>query len=128
MIYYPMSLAMLAGIRDILLISDSYSLPMYWKLFGDGRQFGLNLSYAEQKAPNGLAQAFVIGKNFIGGSGVALFLGDNIFYGAGLTEHLKRAAASKNPTIFAYKVKDPRAYGVVEFDDDGNVVSLEEKP
>lgn len=128
MIYYPMSLVMLSEIRDVLLISDSYSLPMYWKLFKDGSQFGINIQYAEQKIPNGLAQAFVIGKEFIGKDNVALFLGDNIFWGAGLTGSLKTANKSKSPTIFAYKVKDPRAYGVVEFDSKGNVISLEEKP
>lgn len=128
MIYYPMSLVMQSDIRDVLLISDSYSLPMYWKLFKDGRQFGLNIEYAEQKVPNGLAQAFVIGKQFIGKSNVALFLGDNIFWGAGLAQSLLAASKSKSPTIFAYKVKDPRAYGVVEFDAKGNAISLEEKP
>lgn len=128
MIYYPMSLVMLSDIREVLLISDSYSLPMYQKLFKDGHQFGIDIQYTEQKVPNGLAQAFVIGKDFIGNDDVALFLGDNIFWGAGLTGSLKSACRSKHPTIFAYKVKDPRAYGVVEFDESGNVISLEEKP
>lgn len=128
MVYFPMSLVMLSDIRDVLLISDGYSLPMYRKLFGDGSSFGMNVQYAEQKVPNGLAQAFVIGKEFIGGDDVALFLGDNIFWGAGMTRTLKAASQSDRPTVFAYKVKDPRAYGVVEFDSRGNAVSLEEKP
>lgn len=128
MIYFPMSLVMLSEIRDVLLISDGYSLPMYKRLFGDGGQFGMNVQYAEQKTPNGLAQAFVIGREFIGGDDVALFLGDNIFWGAGMTKTLKAAASSDKPTVFAYKVRDPSSYGVVEFDKSGNVLSLEEKP
>lgn len=128
MIYYPMSLVMMSDIRDVLLISDSYSLPMYWRLFKDGSQFGLNISYAEQKIPNGLAQAFVIGENFIGDDSVALFLGDNIFWGSNLQKQLLTAKKRKDATIFAYRVKDPRAYGVVEFDAANKVISLEEKP
>lgn len=133
MIYYPMSLAMLAGIRDILLISDPYSLPMYQKLFGDGKELGIWMSYAEQQEANGLAQAFVIGEQFIGNSNVALFLGDNIFYGAGLTQQLQEASNQKlldsgYATIFGYEVKDPRAYGVVALDSFGYATSIEEKP
>ena len=101
MIYFPMSLVMLSEIRDVLLISDGYSLPMYKRLFGDGGQFGMNVQYAEQKTPNGLAQAFVIGREFIGGDDVALFLGDNIIWGAGMTKTLKAAASSDKPTVFA---------------------------
>lgn len=129
MIYYPMSLLMLAKIRDVLVISDEYSLPMYKKLFGDGKQFGMNISYEVQKEANGLAQAFVIGEKFIGGRSVCLILGDNIFYGASLTKILRKAnKETEHPTIFAYQVSDPRAYGVVEIDDYGFAKSIEEKP
>ena len=129
MIYYSMSILMLAGIRDILLISDPESLPLYKKLFEDGSQFGIKISYKEQAVPNGLAQAFVLGEEFIKDRNVCLVLGDNIFYGAGLTEILKSAASSGEPTVFAYRVKNPQAYGVVEFDDiTGFAVSIEEKP
>lgn len=128
MIFYPMSLVMLADIQDVLIISDENSLSLYQKLFEDGSQYGLRVKYAVQHEPNGLAQAFVIGKQFIGSDDVALFLGDNIFYGASLTGILKDANLSINPTIFAYEVADPRAYGVVEFDANGTAVSIEEKP
>lgn len=133
MVFYPVSLLMLAGIRDILLISDPDSLPLYKKLFGDGSEFGINMSYEEQVEPNGLAQAFVIGEKFIGEDSVALVLGDNIFYGAGLSKIL-RDSTDMNllndgyATIFGYEVNDPRAYGVVEMDGTGHAVSLEEKP
>lgn len=128
MVYYPMSLLMLAGIRDILLITDEYSLPMYKKLFGNGEQFGIKISYKVQKVPNGLAQAFVLGKEFIGNRNVCLVLGDNIFYGSGLTKLMVDSVQSGEPTVFAYRVKNPTAYGVVEFDENGKVVSIEEKP
>lgn len=128
MVYYPISLLFLAGIRDILIISDRNSLPQYEKLFGDGSQFGVKFSYKVQEVPDGLAQAFVLGREFIGGRDVCLVLGDNIFYGAGLTQLLKDANMTDEPTVFAYKVKNPRAYGVVEFDSFGKVVSIEEKP
>lgn len=128
MIFYPMSLVMLAGIQDVLIISDDHALPLYQTLFEDGSQYGLKISYAVQHEPNGLAQAFVIGKQFIGNDDVALFLGDNIFYGASLTGILQEANLSQHPTIFAYEVADPRAYGVVEFDQNGTAISIEEKP
>ena len=128
MIYYPMSLLMLAGIKDILIISDPNNLPLYKKLFEDGSQFGIKISYEVQDKPNGLAQAFVIGEKFIGKHDVCLVLGDNIFYGAGLSETLKKANKSKNATIFAYQVENPVAYGVVEFDENMKVKSIEEKP
>jgi glucose-1-phosphate thymidylyltransferase len=128
MVYFPMSLLMLAGISDILLISDEYSLPMYKKLFGDGSKFGIKVSYKVQEVPNGLAQAFVLGEEFIGNRNVCLVLGDNIFYGAGLTRLLIDSVQEGEPTVFAYKVKNPSVYGVVEFDDNGNVISIEEKP
>lgn len=128
MIYYSVSLLFLAGIRDILIISDEYSLPLYRKLFGDGSQFGVKFSYVVQPSPNGIAQAFVLGESFIGNRDTCLVLGDNIFYGAGLTKLLKDTARSGNPSVFAYQVKNPSAYGVVEFDSDGNVISIEEKP
>jgi glucose-1-phosphate thymidylyltransferase len=128
MIYYPLSTLMMAGIRDILIISTPHDLPLFIKLFGDGTQYGLNIRYAEQAVPNGLAQAFVIGEDFIGKDNVALVLGDNIFYGSGLGDQL---AANRNPDggiVYAYHVSDPERYGVVEFDADNNVVSIEEKP
>jgi glucose-1-phosphate thymidylyltransferase len=128
MVYFPLSLLMLAGIKDVLLISDEYSIPMYEKLFGNGEQFGIKMSYKIQYVPNGLAQAFVLGKEFIGNRNTCLVLGDNIFYGAGLTKLLVDSAQSGEPTVFAYRVKNPSAYGVVEFDNDGNVISIEEKP
>ncbi|HEY2649824.1 MAG TPA: glucose-1-phosphate thymidylyltransferase RfbA [Puia sp.] len=128
MIYYPLSTLMMAGIREILIISTPHDLPLFVKLFGDGSQYGLKISYAEQAVPNGLAQAFVIGADFIGTDSVALVLGDNIFYGTGLGDQL---AANTNPEggiVYAYHVSDPERYGVVEFDDDNNAVSIEEKP
>lgn len=132
MINYPLSVLMLAGITEILIISTPKDLPSFEKLFGDGSNLGLKLSYAEQPSPDGLAQAFIIGEDFIGSDDVCLILGDNIFYGHGLTELLSNAvintARYKKATIFGYYVNDPKSYGVVEFDDRGNVLSLEEKP
>jgi len=129
MIYYPLSTLMLAGIRDILLISTPQDLPRFRQLLGDGSQWGLTFSYAEQAQPNGLAQAFVIGREFIGPRRSTLVLGDNIFYGAGLIEQLRRAAARvTGATVFGYRVRDPERYGVAEFDEQFRVVSLEEKP
>ncbi len=129
MIYYPLSTLMLAGIRDILIISTPRDLPMFEELFGDGSQLGLNMNYKVQEHPNGLAEAFIIGSDFIGNDSVAMVLGDNIFYGHDFSAVLKRAAErQKGATIFGYYVKDPRAYGVVEFDKDGKAVSIEEKP
>ena len=129
MIYYPLSTLMLAGIRDILLISTPQDLPRFRQLLGDGSQWGLTFRYAEQAQPNGLAQAFVIGREFIGTRHSALVLGDNIFYGAGLIDQLRRAAARPTgATVFGYRVRDPERYGVAEFDDQFRVVSLEEKP
>jgi glucose-1-phosphate thymidylyltransferase len=129
MIYYPVSVLMLAGIRDILLISTPHDLPQYRQLFGDGSQFGINISYAEQPSPDGLAQAFLIGEAFIGNDSVCLILGDNIFHGQGFSEQLHRAV--KQPagaTVFGYWVKDPERFGVVEFDSEGRALSIEEKP
>ncbi len=129
MIYYPLSTLMLAGIRDILIISTPRDLPMFEELFGDGSQLGLNMSYKVQEHPNGLAEAFIIGADFIGTDSVAMVLGDNIFYGHDFSTVLTRAAErQKGATIFGYYVKDPRAYGVVEFDKEGKAVSIEEKP
>ncbi len=128
MIYYPLSTLMLAGIREILIISTPHDLPNFKKLFGDGSQFGLEFTYAEQPLPNGLAQAFVIGEKFIGDDSVALVLGDNIFYGYGLGEQLSRNADPDGGIVYAYHVSDPERYGVVEFDDDNKVISIEEKP
>jgi glucose-1-phosphate thymidylyltransferase len=131
MIYYPLSVLMLAGIRDILLISTPEDLPRFQQLFGDGSQLGLNLSYAEQPKPEGLAQAFLIGRKFIGRSAVSLVLGDNIFFGPGFQEIVRRCSRLKNGDggiIFGYLVKDPERYGVVAFDAHKNVVSIEEKP
>lgn len=129
MIYYPLSVLMLAGIREILVISTPEDLPRFRDLLGDGSQYGLSFTYAEQPSPGGLAQAFVIGKTFIGSDNVALVLGDNIFYGHGLSERLLRCAAlEQGGIIFGYLVRDPERYGVVEFDKDGNVTGIEEKP
>jgi len=129
MIYYPLSVLMLAGIRDILLISTPEDLPLFKKLLGDGSQLGLSFSYEEQPRPEGLAQAFLIGKSFIGKDPVCLILGDNIFYGHSLTDILKRAVQLKDGgLIFGYLVKDPNRYGVVEFDEHNNVIGIEEKP
>ncbi|NLN26544.1 MAG: glucose-1-phosphate thymidylyltransferase RfbA [Bacteroidetes bacterium] len=128
MIYYPLSTLMLAGIRDILIISTPQDLPLFQKLLGDGSQLGCNFQYAEQAQPNGLAEAFIIGKDFIGQDKVALILGDNIFYGSGLKELLQSNNNPDGGIIYAYHVMDPERYGVVEFDKDGKVLSIEEKP
>lgn len=128
MIYYPLSTLMLAGIKDILIISTPHDLPAFQRLFGNGQQLGLNLSYAEQATPNGLAQAFVIGEEFIGNDSVALVLGDNIFYGAGLGTQLAHNTNPEGGIVYAYQVSDPERYGVVEFGADMKVVSIEEKP
>ncbi|MCC7430297.1 glucose-1-phosphate thymidylyltransferase RfbA [bacterium] len=129
MIYYPLSVLLLAGIREILIISTPEDVPKFQKLFGDGSQFGLSISYAEQPKPEGLAQAFLIGKEFIGKETVSLVLGDNIFYGHGLSGILQRCSKlSGGGLIFGYEVRDPERYGVVEFDKNGNVLGLEEKP
>ena len=128
MIFYPLSTLMLAGIRDVLVISTPTDLPMFERLLGDGSSLGMKFSYRVQEVPNGLAQAFVIGREFIGGDDVCLVLGDNIFYGADLPDMLRRVNADGAPTVFGYRVADPERYGVVEFDADGNAVSLEEKP
>ena len=129
MIYYPMSTLMLAGIREVLIISTPRDIAGFEQLFGDGAQLGLEIEYAVQEKPRGLADAFIVGETFIGDDNVCLVLGDNIFYGYGFTERLKRAAArEKGATIFGYHVANPKAFGVVDFDKDGNVLSIEEKP
>lgn len=129
MIYYPLSVLMLAGIREILIISTPHDLPRFRELLGDGSQFGLSFDYVEQPAPEGLAQAFVLGKDFIGDDSVCLILGDNIFYGDGFKRMLREAAAlTEGGMIFGYPVRDPERYGVVEFDKDRNVIGIEEKP
>ena len=129
MIYYPMSVLMLAGIRDILIISTPRDIINFKELYKDGSEFGLNIEYAVQEHPNGLAEAFIIGEEFIGNDSVAMILGDNIFYGQSFTSHLENAAKlEKGATVFGYYVQDPRAFGVVGFDEKGKVTSLEEKP
>jgi len=129
MIYYPLSTLMLAGIREVLIISTPRDLPVFEELFGTGEQLGMKFSYAVQEVPRGLADAFIIGEEFIGDDSVALVLGDNIFYGQSFSKVLKNAASrDKGATIFGYYVKDPREYGVVEFDEDGKALSIEEKP
>ena len=129
MIYYPLSTLMLAGIRDILIISTPHDLPNFKRLLGDGSRYGINLSYKIQESPDGLAQAFIIGEEFIGDSNCAMILGDNIFHGNGLIKQLKAAVNNNNKaTIFGYYVEDPERFGVVEFDNAGKVISIEEKP
>ena len=128
MIFYPLSTLMLAGIREVLIISTPEDLPNFERLLGDGSQLGMKFSYKVQETPNGLAQAFVLGREFIGNDDACLVLGDNIFYGADLPKLLKSANAKKEPTVFGYRVSDPERYGVVEFDAAGRAVSLEEKP
>ena len=132
MIYYPLSVLMLAGIQEILIISTPYDLPSFKRLLGDGTQWGVQFSYAEQPSPDGLAQAFIIGKEFIGNDSVCLVLGDNIFYGAGFTGLLKNSVAeaeqNNNATVFGYYVNDPERYGVATFDENNNCTSIEEKP
>ncbi len=128
MIYYPLSTLMLAGIREILIITTEHDAEGFHRLLGDGRQFGIDLTYATQPSPDGLAQAFTIGADFIGGDSVALVLGDNLLYGPGLGSQLQRFTNLSGASVFAYWVADPEAYGVVEFDQDGKVLSLEEKP
>lgn len=129
MIYYPLSTLMLAGIRDILIISTPHDLPNFERLLGDGSKYGVHLSYKEQPSPDGLAQAFLLGEKFINGDSCAMVLGDNIFYGSGLGDHLRKAAAQKSgATVFGYYVEDPERFGIVEFDKEGRAVSLEEKP
>lgn len=129
MIYYPLSILMLAGLRDILLISTPHDLPLFRKLLGDGSEYGIHLSYAEQPSPDGLAQAFLIGEEFIAGDSCCLILGDNIFYGHGLPEFLRQGAEIREGgLVFGYQVSDPQRYGVIEFGADGRAISIEEKP
>jgi len=128
MVYYPLSVLMLAGVRDILVISTPQDLPRYRELLGDGTAFGIGLSYAEQPRPEGIAQAFRIGESFVGGERVCLILGDNLFYGQGFVEKLSAAAIPAGATVFAYKVRDPERFGVIELDGNGRAVSIAEKP
>lgn len=129
MIYYPLSILMLAGIYEILIISSPEDLPAFQRLLGDGKKWGLSFSYSEQAEPRGLAEAFIIGRDFIGRGDACLVLGDNIFYGTGLWDYLRGAAALKEGAqVFAYPVREPQQYGVIEFDADGKALSLEEKP
>ncbi len=129
MIYYPLATLMLAGIRDVLVINTPHEQALFQRLLGDGSQWGINITYAVQPSPDGLAQAFIIGRDFVGNNPSCLVLGDNIFYGVGLTERMKRAAAREHgATVFGYWVKDPERYGVAEFDATGKVIGLEEKP
>jgi glucose-1-phosphate thymidylyltransferase len=129
MVYYPLSMLMLAGIREILVVSDPQDLPAFRRLLGDGNQWGLHFAYAEQSEPRGLADAFLVGQDFLAGESACLILGDNIFFGQGLPDQLRSSAALEHGArIFAYPVRDPQRYGVVEFDDNGRAISLEEKP
>lgn len=128
MIYYPLSVLMLAGIREILIISTPQDLPLFRKLLGDGSRWGLTLEYTEQPSPDGLPQAFILGEDFIGGDDVALILGDNLYYGYNFSAMLKEAKENKGATIFAYPVRDPKRYGIVEINEDRKAISLEEKP
>lgn len=129
MIYYPLSVLLLTGIREILIISTPHDLPLFERLMGDGSQWGISLQYAVQPRPEGLAQAFIIGSAFIGGGNICMILGDNVFYGQGLSRQLREALArQRGATVFGYWVKDPQRYGVVDFDDSGKVIGIEEKP